>query len=228
MIDNAIILEGQRFDWDYARKECDQLLEAGREFAAASCADPGVCSCPRCHRSYWAEGIRQRCPACLAEYETSWWSMLSWGVQHGRILADKSHPMHRYHTSESYPPVSYARSAVFQWGTAHPDCALDSRVVFSVTDWIAVWAGADYPKEGTVVGGKVIGVVRGPDNTLLNVQERGKDVCAVRCIEDHAWPVGIGDQVWWQSGTVYLTPKRRRGDGELPRDIPMQKVGYSH
>ena len=222
-IENAIIVEGQRFDWQEAKKNCDELMDAGREMAAAFHADPGICSCPRCHRHYWAEGIRQRCRHCLAEYETDWWAMLSWGVQHGRILADKSHPMHGYHISESYPPVHHARSAVFQWGASHPDCSLNYRAVFKATDWVAVWAGeVDYVREGTLVGGKVVGVTRSDGRTLLKVED-GKESCTVRCIECDAWPVAVGDHVWWKGSEVYLTPRRRRRSENPPEDIPMQK-----
>lgn len=72
MIYNAIILDGHRFDWDgvHAEIEREKLWETRPE-KAASMADPGVCSCPRCHVYYWHEGERQRCQFCCAEYETN-------------------------------------------------------------------------------------------------------------------------------------------------------------
>jgi hypothetical protein len=94
-----------------------------------------------------------------------------------------------------------------------------------------------------MVGGTVIGVSRRGDVTLLNVKDNTyTDECAVRCVErrdDTGEDVRVmpGDQVWWQCGKVYWTPKR----GKPPvcryrdhpgvtegSDIPLPKVGYSH
>lgn len=88
-----------------------------------------------------------------------------------------------------------------------------------------------------MVGGKVIGVARGQENTLLNVQGTGsesRDVCAVRCIEirlDNGDLVCIcnGDLVWWQAGYVFWTPidspHFKQG---FDWDIKLEKIGYSH
>jgi hypothetical protein len=92
-----------------------------------------------------------------------------------------------------------------------------------------------------MVGGKVIGVVRGPD-TLLNVKGTGceeNDTCAVRCLEVVAittvvkipreYPTGtkiqieVGDGVWWQSGYLFWTPADKH-----VQDVPLPRKGYSH
>lgn len=88
-----------------------------------------------------------------------------------------------------------------------------------------------------MVGGKVIGTVRGDADTLLNVEDNrasggGKhyDVCAVRCVELEDEKVAVGDSVGWQAGNVYWTPTRFRRTLEAERwqDVPLKKVGYSH
>ena len=233
-IKNAIIIEGERFPWQEVHDEIERkkLWEHRPEYAAAM-ADPGCCSCPRCHQSYWAEGIRQRCQACGAEYETNWWSMLSWGVQHGRVLSDKHHPMHEFHLGPYYKAIQFEKSTTFKWGMAHPDCSLEFTVVFKATDWISVWSGASpYIKEGEMVGGKVIGIARGEKNTLLHVQGTGgekRDVVSVRCIEHPVMKIEIGDSVWWQAGKVMWTSRRRRVPAEERiEDFQLVKVGYSH
>lgn len=80
-----------------------------------------------------------------------------------------------------------------------------------------------------MVGGKVIGVVRGPENTLLHVEDKG-DRLSVRCVERDDEKVRLGDSVWWQAGKVYWTPSRFRRTAEADqwRDVPLAKVGYSH
>lgn len=237
MIDDPIVLDPPGFDTKAAWDECREYVEkcgglshedGEPNWRAAFGADPGCCACPRCHESYWAWGRIQKCKKCGAEYETQWWAMLSWGVQAGRN-ADKR----RFYEGR------YKHSAVMQWGIAHPDCSLDTRVVFTGTDWIDVWAGkAPYVKEDEMVDGKVVGIVRRLNGeTLLNVEDDhcGKgptDRCAVCCVETPLAVIGIGDSVWWQAGKVYWTPGRNRKDypawRERPRDVPLSKVGYSH
>lgn len=84
-----------------------------------------------------------------------------------------------------------------------------------------------------MIGGTVIGVIRGLENTLLNVQDKG-DQCSVRCVErrnDNGKPVAvaIGDSVWWQAGDVMWTPaSSARGECGIDFDIHIRKVGYSH
>ena len=86
-----------------------------------------------------------------------------------------------------------------------------------------------------MIGGKVIGVVRSKDNTLLHVQGTGgesRDCLSVRCIErrkdngSHV-AVGIGDSVWWQGDSVLWTPSVSARCG-VDFDIHLPKVGYSH
>ena len=94
-----------------------------------------------------------------------------------------------------------------------------------------------------MVGGTVVGLSQIGDVVLLNVRDNTySDECAVRCEavrSDDRRRVRIipGDQVWWQCGKVYWTPKR--GNAPVCRyydtddvtegsDIPLKKIGYSH
>jgi hypothetical protein len=92
-----------------------------------------------------------------------------------------------------------------------------------------------------MVGGKVIGLARGPESTLVHVQDVGKyhrDECSIRVIErrlDNGEPVEIqvGDKIWWQAGTARWTPQTYQGDGSgkgcgILWEIRLRKVGYSH
>lgn len=90
-----------------------------------------------------------------------------------------------------------------------------------------------------MVGGTVIGIARGSDDTLLHVEDRtySTDRCSVRCVErrrDNGEPVTIslGDQVWWQSGSVMWTPAAMQGHDHtgcgVTWDVQLPKVGYSH
>jgi hypothetical protein len=66
---------------DYVAK-CGGLTDASGELnlRAAFGADPGVCSCPKCHVSYWAWGTRLQCVRCGFTFPTDWWPMYSYGV----------------------------------------------------------------------------------------------------------------------------------------------------
>jgi hypothetical protein len=92
-----------------------------------------------------------------------------------------------------------------------------------------------------MVGGVVIGLARGPEDTLLHVRGRGgesHDTTCIRVVErrrDNGRPVvvGIGDEVWWQGGDAMWTPKvmklaaaGHRGCGNF-WDIHLPRVGYS-
>lgn len=92
-----------------------------------------------------------------------------------------------------------------------------------------------------MVGGKVIGIARGKESTLLNVQDdrRPGDTCAVRCEERRTdtgdrVEIAVGDSVWWQCGQVLWTPAgtaaagKRFVGGKARYDVPLPKVGYSH
>lgn len=63
-------VRGWKYDWQEARKESDALLAAGREFASACCADPGVTMCPQCGEHHWNEFEVYLCSRCGAEHDT--------------------------------------------------------------------------------------------------------------------------------------------------------------
>src|SRR5262245_48503584 len=99
----------------------------------------------------------------------------------------------------------------------------------------------------TMVGGIVIGLAHRHDGTtLIHVQgtrgEKGS-TCSVRCRGKSRTEICLGDQVWWQCGSVYWTPNepasvfigfqhytstpngKRQG---VDFDIELEKIGYSH
>jgi hypothetical protein len=115
-----------------------------------------------------------------------------------------------------------------------------------------------------VVGGTIIGLAHRQDGTTLvhvadcpHYPKHGRagakkgrglacpspDTCSVVCRARHRTEMDIGDQVWWQCGKVYWTPRepssvfvggqhltsepggRRQG---IDFDIELEKVGYSH
>lgn len=69
---------------------------------AAFSADPGCCSCPKCHKYHWSFGRRHRCTGCGFEYPVDWWPMYSWGVSAARHGDPHNHaermkcPYYRY------------------------------------------------------------------------------------------------------------------------------------
>lgn len=60
-------IRGWKFDWDEANRDFDHYMNVGREMMAASCADPGCCSCPQCGEFYWREYEVFECARCGAE-----------------------------------------------------------------------------------------------------------------------------------------------------------------
>lgn len=81
--------------------------------------------------------------------------------------------------------------------------------------------------------GKVIGIARGRDSTVLHLaQPQGPNV-DVRVKETRkrgTGPVliGMGDWLWWEGGDAFWTPKRAlgmSGDRGLDYDIPLPRVG---
>lgn len=76
-----------------------------------------------------------------------------------------------------------------------------------------------------MIGGIVVGVARGAENTLVNVEDTtyGSQTLAIRVIEKESEKIGIGDSIWWHSRKAYWTPKRSK-----IHDIPLQRIGYSH
>lgn len=93
-----------------------------------------------------------------------------------------------------------------------------------------------------MVGGTVIGVSCSGSEALLNVQDNHGTECAVRCGTKRADTgeeivIHPGDEVWWQCGFVYWTPRgscsvlcRNRDNDEETKgsDIRLEKIGYSH
>lgn len=87
-----------------------------------------------------------------------------------------------------------------------------------------------------MVGGKVIGLARGRENTLVHVED-GRDTLSVRLVErkiSDGTPVavGVGDSVWWQCGKVMWTPASLKNlpvdECGVSWDIHLPKIGYSH
>lgn len=94
-----------------------------------------------------------------------------------------------------------------------------------------------------MVGGTVIGLARGPESTLVHVEERHyriPDRCSIRVVErrrdnGEAVEIGIGDSIWWQGRDAMWTPKAVRESGidtgvgcGRTWDIILPRVGYSH
>lgn len=67
------IIQGQAFDWKeaegYAKNAVDG--EGNVNWMAASFADPGVMTCPKCGVYYWAEGNQVECLDCGHQWETA-------------------------------------------------------------------------------------------------------------------------------------------------------------
>ncbi len=78
-----------------------------------------------------------------------------------------------------------------------------------------------------MVGGKVIGVSIKDGESLLNVQDKHGQTCAVRAATDK---IKVGDEVWWQCGKVMWTPQGTTIHGKCGKDFDIQvpKIGYSH
>jgi hypothetical protein len=95
-----------------------------------------------------------------------------------------------------------------------------------------------------MVGGIVIGLARGPEDTLVHCQDTGRgysnDRLSIRVIErrrDNGEPVeiGVGDSIWWQGRDAMWTPKAVKDAGIDPGvgcakdwDIALPRIGYSH
>ena len=92
-----------------------------------------------------------------------------------------------------------------------------------------------------MVGGIVIGIARGADETLLHVQGTGgehNDTKSTRVVERRKLGgepvvIEIGDSVWWQDRTLYWTPAAEIGGsretlGGVKYDVALERVGFSH
>ena len=73
-----------------------------------------------------------------------------------------------------------------------------------------------------MVGGTVIEAAQDATGIRLWCADRNGDECAVH-VEDPQRMIQVGDQVWWQAGKVYWTPK----GSDKARDIAFPKIGYS-
>ena len=63
-------VRGWKYDWQEACQDYERLMAAGREIAAAHCADPGCTSCPVCGEMHWNEFEVYLCSRCGAEVDT--------------------------------------------------------------------------------------------------------------------------------------------------------------
>jgi hypothetical protein len=101
-----------------------------------------------------------------------------------------------------------------------------------------------------MVGGIVIGISRKDGQSHVHVADcphypkhgRGDecprpDTCCVYTDETRQRDgvkveIGIGDSLWWQSGSCMWTPKENRAKadarGGIDYDIRLTKIGYSH
>lgn len=68
---SGVYVRGWKFDWQEAKKGFDKYMDEGRDFAAACCADPGVCKCPECGEFHWREFEVFECFRCGAELTIS-------------------------------------------------------------------------------------------------------------------------------------------------------------
>ena len=89
-----------------------------------------------------------------------------------------------------------------------------------------------------MVGGKVIGLARKADSTLVHVQDEKyeNDRCSIRVKEvrrDNGQPVTIqvGDDIWWQDRDAMWTPRGVDVDPGVgcgvDWDIHLPRIGYS-
>ena len=60
---SAVLLDGERFDWQEGAKAAAACVREDGEvdWRAAYSADPGVTRCPKCGTYHWREGTRRRC-----------------------------------------------------------------------------------------------------------------------------------------------------------------------
>ncbi len=81
--------------------------------------------------------------------------------------------------------------------------------------------------------GKVIGIARGRDSTVLHIEQPQGPRVDVRVKEirrksDRPVQIGMGDWLWWEGGDAFWTPRRAlgaSGDRGYDFDIPLPRVG---
>lgn len=81
------VIHPEGFSVEQAWRECHDWVDRHGEcsIAAAFGADPGCCSCPVCHESYWSFGAVIECE-CGFVFPTNWWHSYSSGVNDGRRI----------------------------------------------------------------------------------------------------------------------------------------------
>lgn len=133
-VKDPIVIDPPNFDakaiWDDCKVAMDHVQNAdgSTNWRAAFYADPGICSCPSCHETYWCLGSRQRCAVCGFEYPTNAWSMYSWGVQAAWL---KEGP-EKSKLDKGY----YEASEYFRYGFHNPPPkGTDLFKLFEETDW---------------------------------------------------------------------------------------------
>lgn len=109
---DAIVLEGDRFDWEDGHKWQSKVVDEDGEinWRAAFFADPGCVSCPACNAYHWAEGTRQRCSQCGFEYPTWWWGNL--------VAKGRDHRTGAYRTNYTEPQMD---DPYYLFGWHYPD-----------------------------------------------------------------------------------------------------------
>jgi len=150
-MNDPIVIDPPGFDQKAAWEECRQYVDScgglthedgEPNWRAAFGADPGLCSCPCCHETYWCWGRRQKCAKCGFCYPTDWWPMYSYGAQHRQRLdnpppswdADmmrRIEPMHQERMGHKYYRWAFENRAtpsteaakVVAWRTIFPEDA---------------------------------------------------------------------------------------------------------
>lgn len=89
-----------------------------------------------------------------------------------------------------------------------------------------------------MVGGKIVGLARGRDSTLVHVLDsHSKDECSIRIKEyrvdnGERVVVSVGDSIWWQGDSAMWTPsscdKTVVDDCGVVWDIHLPRIGCSH
>ncbi len=158
---NPNVIDPPGFDvnagWQQCKDDADDFRKAGRDIAAAFCADPGICSCPACGQMHWAWGNRQRCLKCEFEYPTDAWAMYSWGVQAAwrtggdatkiTFPSDRknlSHPYFRYGFENPINRAAYdaQKTTETKRGKSYDVRRIDLHDVFKLIDWRSIMSAA--------------------------------------------------------------------------------------
>ena len=88
-IKDPIVVDPPGFDCAAGWKECGEYVEkcgglvrndGELNWRAAFGADPGCCTCPACHQSFWSWGRLIECTECHFRFPPNWWGLYSDGV----------------------------------------------------------------------------------------------------------------------------------------------------